>query len=94
MSFHAILYHIMSYHVSLDFSYQLSIKSGRARAGAGSNMFFLGLRRQLCCQAEGKNNAQCTVCENIQYLSKLQIRAELINCRILPRLSKITLFDR
>jgi hypothetical protein len=41
----------MSYYVSLDFSYQLSIKSGQGRV----KYVFLGLRRQLRYQAEGKN---------------------------------------
>jgi hypothetical protein len=52
----------MSNHAIHDFSRNL-VKSGgegRGGEGGGSNMgkyVFLSLRRQLCCQAEGKNES-------------------------------------
>jgi hypothetical protein len=52
VSFYVSKCHITSYHVSLDFSDHHSIKSGQ---GEGRGRVFLGLRRQLCCQTEGKN---------------------------------------
>jgi hypothetical protein len=46
----------MSYHVSLDFSDNISIKSGgRERIGVRVKNVFLGIQRQLRCQTEGKN---------------------------------------
>jgi hypothetical protein len=69
MSLCIILCHYRSFHVSLDFSDQLSVKSGRGRAGAGAGAesnIFLGLRRHLCCLAEGKKpNMYCAVCTSI-----------------------------
>jgi hypothetical protein len=50
MSNYVISGRIMPFHVSLDFSDHLSLKSGGV-----VKYVFLGLRRQLCCQAEGKN---------------------------------------
>jgi hypothetical protein len=52
MSFHVITCHIMSYHVSLDYH---SVKSWQGEGRGKVKYVFLGLRRQLCCQAEGKN---------------------------------------
>jgi hypothetical protein len=66
MSFHVISCHFMPYHViyhvSLDLSDQLSIKSGRGQISLS--------RQQLCCQAEGKNKyglAGDIVCSTAEY---------------------------
>jgi hypothetical protein len=59
MSFHVLsCYHFMSFHVSLDFSDQLVIKSGgEGKQGQGeSNMSSSDLWRKFSCQAEAKNN--------------------------------------
>jgi hypothetical protein len=54
MSFHVIKFQIVSYHVSLGFCDHHSIKSGRGRGRGRVKYVFLGLWRQLRCQAEGK----------------------------------------
>jgi hypothetical protein len=55
MSIHVISCHFRSFNVSLDFSDQLSVKSGEGQGRGSDKYVFLGLRRQLRCQAKGKN---------------------------------------
>jgi hypothetical protein len=56
----------MSFHVSLYYSDQLLIKSGEREGGVrGVKYVFLGLRRQLCCQAKGKNRHEIERLQNL-----------------------------
>jgi hypothetical protein len=78
-----------SFHVSLG---QNSVKSGGRAGEAGVNYVFLGLRRQLCCQAEGKNT-----CHKVTYGKKSIRRINMYNIVIIEisiRKMSVTIIHR